>query len=282
MAHLVVGIDGSAGAARALRWTVDEAKRRNAEVIAVLAWDPVGQQPPDDAGRTATTVADATVAAADLGDDAALVTPRGALDDPARALAEAARDAELLVVGTRGLGGFKGLLLGSVSDRCLSLSPCPVVVVPDAEDDAERTPSGTIVVGVDASPGTRAALRWAMDEATLRRATVQAVHAWQVPFLGMEPIASAAMEPETFELAGLEVLEAALRDVAPDGTLAPPVERLLSSGAPATSLLHAARSADLVVVGGRPAHGLARLTVGSTARQVIHHSPCPVVVVPDD
>jgi nucleotide-binding universal stress UspA family protein len=184
-------------------------------------------------------------------------------------------------VGSRGLGGFKGLLLGSVSDRCLSLSTCPVVVVPTV--GAERTAStNRIVVGVDGSTGSRAALRWALDEGVVRKATVEVLHAWQVPFLGIEPIAASAIEPESFEQAGREVLDAALADVSPTGSPAPEVEQVLVSGPAPTALLAAATDADLVVLGGPPSTGLARLTVGSVARQVIHHAPCPVVVVPAD
>src|SRR5690606_24166109 len=139
---IVVGVDESDGAADALRWAVREADARGGTLTAVLAWgwmdphpregDPAFDPEFDEAaalGRTERIVADA------LGGE----VPEGirlkaisALAGPGLVLAAA--DADLLVVGARGLGGFKGLLVGSVSQHCLHHAPCPVVLVKPQDD----------------------------------------------------------------------------------------------------------------------------------------------------
>ena len=132
---VVVGVDGSDHAARALRWARAEADRRATELTAVLVWGLLDQRHIEaDASFDPNYGADNTRAAlehalrAALGDASA---ERSIVVNelPARGLVEASRMAELLVVGARGLGGFGDLLLGSVSHRCLTHSLCPTVVV---------------------------------------------------------------------------------------------------------------------------------------------------------
>ena len=100
----------------------------------------------------------------------------------AMVLTSASRTAELLVVGARGMGGFGELLLGSIGDQCIQYAHCPVVVVHGESDDpAFESASPRIVVGVDGSPGSVRALRWALDEARTLSASVDAVFAWHYP-----------------------------------------------------------------------------------------------------
>lgn len=136
MARIVVGIDGSDGSARALRWAVDEARLREAEVEAVHTYvHPVGAYPfmvpaEDDAALrdAAQRVIDDAVAAVPGAQE--VVTQRTVSSGGAAgALCETAAGADLMVVGARGLGGFRGLLLGSVSQQVVTHAPCPVVVV---------------------------------------------------------------------------------------------------------------------------------------------------------
>jgi len=142
--RIVVGVDGSTGAQGALEWAIDEARRRCAQVEAVSAWSyvPLGGYVPDaiylpqaeDELDAAThRVAGEAVAKA-LGDaDDVAVRIVVVRDTAAHALLQASEGAAMLVVGSRGLGGFRGLLLGSVSHRCVHHAPCPVVVVPNDE-----------------------------------------------------------------------------------------------------------------------------------------------------
>jgi nucleotide-binding universal stress UspA family protein len=147
MATIVVGVDGSDGAAEALRWALGEARLRGAEVRVVHAWsvplvllvpsaDAFGV--PEPAGsleevrtaleKGAKKVLDASLIGVKADD--IVIKRELAEGKAARVLIDAARDANLLVVGTRGLGGFTGLLLGSVSHQCTHHAPCPVVIVP--------------------------------------------------------------------------------------------------------------------------------------------------------
>jgi nucleotide-binding universal stress UspA family protein len=132
---VVAGVDGSPQSALALRWAADEAKLRGAVLRAVCVWSYLDQ--PGKAFDPGYGVDDARRllddAIAGLGPAAAGVeTERVTVNDlPARGLLDAARDADLVVVGARGMGGFRGLLLGSVSQQVAQHAPCPVVIVPE-------------------------------------------------------------------------------------------------------------------------------------------------------
>jgi nucleotide-binding universal stress UspA family protein len=145
MSGIVVGVDGSGSGKAALRFALGEATVRNAAVRAVTAWHlPVGAYgnalappPPNleeeletQARRTLEqAIADARAGGADVEVEAVV------REGPAsQVLLAEARDAELLVVGSRGLGGFRGLLLGSVSQQCAHHAPCPLVIVPHAPE----------------------------------------------------------------------------------------------------------------------------------------------------
>lgn len=138
MGKIVVGVDGSDGARAALHWALDEATVRGAELAVVAAWQSsavaglasVGAFPARDLiEQSARDRLDEVVAAEGLADrDDVTVTL--VESSPAPALLDAAADADLLVVGSRGHGGFAGMLLGSVSQHCVTHAPCPVVVVP--------------------------------------------------------------------------------------------------------------------------------------------------------
>jgi nucleotide-binding universal stress UspA family protein len=140
MSMIVVGVDGSDSAQAALRFALDEARLRGATVRAVAVWHlPVAAYggafvPPDPAVASELepaarrTLERSLAAAGDhTGVEVEPVVREGA---PARVLLEEADDADLLVVGSRGLGGFRGLLLGSVGQQCSHHAPCPVVIVP--------------------------------------------------------------------------------------------------------------------------------------------------------
>jgi nucleotide-binding universal stress UspA family protein len=137
MDRIVVGIDGSDHAARAVRWARDEARVHGATLEVVMAWhwgdqrhaDPNAAFDPAYNEESAAEALEAYLDAA-LGNDREGVEARAVLDLAARALLDAGEDADLLVVGSRGRGGFKGLLLGSVSQQLTTHAPCPVVVVP--------------------------------------------------------------------------------------------------------------------------------------------------------
>jgi len=143
MKRIVVGIDGSAESKQALRWAVAEAKLRGAALRVVHTWffpyiapgpgvDPVLLDADliETVRRLAEELVDGELA--ELGDTTSGVDIERAVVEgaPAPALLEAAEGADLLVVGSRGRGGFTGLLLGSVSQQCAHHAPCPLVIVP--------------------------------------------------------------------------------------------------------------------------------------------------------
>jgi nucleotide-binding universal stress UspA family protein len=142
--------------------------------------------------------------------------------------------------------------------------------------------NGLIVVGVDSSKGAKAALRFALDEAKLRRATLRVVHTWQFGYIGVSgiegfsPVVGADLGDlrRTAEVA----LDAVLHEVAP-GENGVVIERRVSEGAAATVLVDESRHADLLVVGSRGHGGFAGLLLGSVSQQCAHHAACPVVIV---
>ena len=138
MERIVVGVDGSESAREALQWAVDEARRRNASVEAVYAWHQpwvgyaeMGELNIDEFASEAQQVLDAAVDAVDAG--AVTVERKLVTGGAASALVAEAKGADLVVVGSRGRGGFAGLLLGSVSQQVAHHAPCPVVIIPPTE-----------------------------------------------------------------------------------------------------------------------------------------------------
>ena len=135
-----------------------------------------------------------------------------------------------------------------------------------------------IVVGVDGSDVALRALRWAADEARVRGATLEVVHAWELPSLVAPPFTGVSLEPGLFEDAGRSVLDAAVEAVGVDDGLK--IDPRLVRGGAARVILEAAEGADLVVIGSRGLGGFAGLLLGSVSHQVVHHATCPTVVVP--
>jgi len=278
---IVVGIDGSEHSRLAVKWAADEAKLRDsvlrivyagtAEPAAVPAWYSsapatmsAGQAVIDDAFALVTTRHASVVLETDLPDSS-----------PARALIRASAVADLVVVGARGHGGFKELLLGSVSQRTIQRAVCPVVVVrpvPDMINDAVAEPR--IVVGIDGSSRSDRALRWALREAELRSASVEAIFACVIaPMTGFMNSASAG-----YETAGRPIIEAAIAQAAewqPDVPFS--AVTLLDATVPA--LLAAGDGAGLLVVGSSGHSSHRHIVLGSVADQCTRHAGCAVAVV---
>lgn len=279
MEGIIVGVDESPYAQAALRWAASYATTTHEPITAVMAWGYIDQRhlepdapfDPEYSAADAAEVLDQLVTRA-LGEDHGVrcVAP---CDLPASALLEAAQGASLLVVGARGVGGFKGLLLGSVSRRVLQEATCPVGVVRDA---AER-PTGPIVVGLDGSEPSRRALQWAVDHARRTGRHLVAIHAWRPPST-TSALPLPWRDPDVLAERANRFLQQQLRLVDTSG-LAAPVEARAVGDRPAAALVEASCLASLVVVGARGSGRLTGLT-GSVSDQVSHHATCPVVVVP--
>jgi nucleotide-binding universal stress UspA family protein len=277
---IVVGVDGSEHSRLALKWAADEAKRRGSllrilyaqisEPKNVPAWYAPGSSDlspgeaiiDDAVGLVATRHPSVLTGGEVVGWPAALV------------LTSASRSAELIVVGARGLGGFEELLLGSVSDQCVQYAHCPVVVVhSDSDDLPYRAVEPRIVVGIDGSLGSTRALQWALEEARIRSASVEAVYAWQYP-----PVGAFVMGPtHGYEVVAHEVVDAATDHAE---RLAPevPFKAGACFNATVPALLDACRGADLLVVGSRGHGRFQDALVGSVAHQCARHARCAVVV----
>lgn len=286
MGRIVVGVDGSVAADRALRWAIDEAVLRDAEIELVLGYVLRGHVPPfsttdrELAERVMHDLVDRNADALRRVTWKTAVAPL--LGRPhADAVLEAADDADLVVVGSRGLGGFKELVVGSTSYRVAAHATAPVAVVRGGADSEPWACVG-IVVGVDGSRAAVRAVRWAVAEAVLRGVDVALVHGYFAPSAAL---LSGVATPEQIETERTRartqaetVLDAVLADVdVPEGVTVTPQ---VTAGTPAAAILSHTTAAHLTVVGTRGHGGIRRAVVGSTSHQVLHHAPGPVVVVP--
>jgi nucleotide-binding universal stress UspA family protein len=183
----------------------------------------------------------------------------------------------MLVMGSRGLGGFRGLLLGSVSTQVAAHSDCPVVVI--REDVTGNGPR--VVVGIDGSPESEAAVGFAFDMASRHGWSVLALHAWDIPSYDLIVLPNTPIPVPLSEVADDEVRLAAetlagFQADYPDVT----VEQRLVRAAPVQALLDASGEAAMVVVGTRGHGQIVGALLGSVSNGVLHRSQIPVAVVP--
>jgi len=179
------------------------------------------------------------------------------------------------VVGDRGLGGFTGLLVGSVAVELAAHAHCPVLVARGTVD-----PALPVLVGVDGSPANQPAIGYAFEQAALRRVPLVALHAWAHPVASgsgdMLPLVYDLDEVQAAEERVLSEALAGWSEKYPDVT----VERVVRHGSVRSTLIEASGRAQLVVVGARGRGGFAGLLLGSVSQAVLHHAACPVAVVP--
>jgi nucleotide-binding universal stress UspA family protein len=276
---IVVGVDGSGRSLRALIWAAHEAAlwRCSLRIVHVLPrWEfDVPPYPPgrwEEAGDRGRHIVAEAIAIArenypDLDLTAAL--PSGA---PASVFLAESEHAQVVVLGARGEGRIGDILLGSVSLQVVGHAASPVVVVDHITSGHRR-----IVVGADGSPNSTAALAYAFQEASLRHAQLQALHAWGMPYPPEPPV---LIDPDPKEVAEkhrrtLEEQLTPFRDEYPDVEV---VDELVHEK-PALALLRASDRADLLVVGSRGRGGFHGLAHGSVSHAILHYSACPVAVV---
>lgn len=287
---IVVGVDGSPSAIHAARWAAAEAARRGTSLVIAHSSPRVPVHSPQfavsaaefseavrDQARhwLATAKASATAVAPQVEISTELVT-----GGAAEQLVGRSASAELVVLGSRGLGGFTGLLVGSIAVAVSTHALCPVVVVREAQPQADRAEDAPIVVGVDGSAASDAALRFAFETAALRGAPVLAVRTWLdalVDATRLTVLVSASIE--AIEADERRLLAEQVADCAKDYP-GVPVRRMLSRDGSARVLVEQSASAQLVVVGTRGRGGFRGLLLGSTSQSLIHHAQCPVAVIP--
>jgi nucleotide-binding universal stress UspA family protein len=280
---VVVGVDGSDNSDAALRWAVDEARRRRAPLCVVHATD---QRHSETFVRANPVfLADERCAAEQVLGSAVgyararapELEVRSVLDvcTPAVALLRRAAAADLVVVGSRGRGGFGGLLLGSTSLQVAMHAPSPVVVLRPAEE--EQGPSGgRIVVGTDGSARSEEAVEFAFLQAQERGAGLTALRARQSP-----PIYVDVPSSERWEQAERQDRASLSQCLDPWRRRYPEVDVVEKSilGNPGAALVDESVGAELLVVGTRGRRGFSGLVLGSVSHACLHHAHCPVAVV---
>lgn len=283
--HIVVGVDGSQHADLALRWAVHEAEVRSAAVELLYGYSisphyaMFGTSDRDRVKAAMDEIVEHNKALLDRIKWTATTVP--VLADPAGALLEAGEDADLIVVGSRGVGGFHELFLGSTSYRVAAHAPTPVAVI-RGDELAVLERSGEIVVGVDPSRASARALWWALDEAERHALGVKVVHAYD---LFTDLALGSAMTTRQLEqfrqrahTDAIAVVDEALENVDVPGDVA--VQRVITGGSPAAVLLNQTGANDLLVVGTRGHGALGRMVFGSVSHQCLHHAIAPMIVVP--
>jgi nucleotide-binding universal stress UspA family protein len=285
---IVVGVDGSVSALHAVRWAAKEADRRNVplRLLHVSHLIPVRHPrqvapPPEyhaamlDQGRhwlnaaaeAARVVVPGITLSTDLRD--------GVVAD---VLVRESESAELVVLGSRGLGGFSALLVGSVAIALSAHGHCPVVVVRSGAVDQRAHEEGPVVVGVDGTELSDDAVAFAFEAATARGAPLVAVHAWS----DAEIAAAWAMLPGTVDRDYLQArAERVLAErIEPWRAKFPDlaVREVVVRDRPEHALLRHAAGAALVVVGSRGRGAFTGLGLGSVSQDMLHHAECPVAV----
>lgn len=291
--RVVVGYDGSDSAVVAVEWAALEAARRGVHLTVLHAADYAVIVP----GRLPTRPNPFEAAAMGVTDEGVELARKAAPDlevdgethvaRVAPALVEASKDAAVLVVGSRGHGELTGALLGSVAYAATAHADCPVVVV-RTDTAIGPGPERPVVVGVDAWPAARPALRFAADVASRTSAPLIVLSAYRAAYTGSgAPALYWALEVEgavQFErLVRQQAIEAsqAAAVEARNAYVALEVRPTVHEGRPARVLVDVARDAGLLVVGARNDSGLAGLRLGSITHAVLHDATCPVAVARD-
>ena len=270
MNELVVGVDGSDESRWALRWAASIAPAAGGDLSVIQAWSGGDPGQADETGaqvnQDLADLVEVTLGPAGAGLDVTCEARRGGA---VGVLLERVTPDSGLILGSRGRGGFAGLLLGSVSRQCIEHAPCPVMLI--RQEPVTPLPGATIVVGHDGSAGAHQALQWAIALAGATGATVVAAYAWQTGASEVRPRlherltsdASRSVEGWTqgvdFEVRPLDV-----------------------EGEPRQELIRLAErlNAALLVVGRRGSGGVRALRIGSVVSYLVTASPVPIAVIP--
>jgi nucleotide-binding universal stress UspA family protein len=285
---IVAGTDGSAESLRAVDWAAREAALRGAplRIVSAAALLPRMMSRADateeyeDVTDVLLKDRDRTLAAA--AERAAQTAPGLLIDTdqltgaPAQAITESGSGALMLVVGSRGRGAFTAMVLGSVSRYAASHASCPVVVLRDETSAAPRQ----VVIGIGDLDSCGDSLTFAFEEASLRQASLMAVHAWHTPQADISRAGESFTPPgphaaETEAARQLEGLLDSCRAKYPDV----PVSQDVVHGHPGRALVGLSARADLVVIGRRATHP-GRPGPGAVRHAVLNHAHGPVAVVP--
>jgi len=295
---VLVGLDGSENAEKAMWWAVDiaVASGRTLRLLTSYAL-PVIMGIGASAGYMPPVLSSEDVHEADVKHRALVESMKAKVvashpslvvetfleqGSPALALLKAAEDCSMIVLGTRGIGGAHALLMGSTSYAVAHRAKCPVALVPETSD---RTGTGKVIVGVDGSTNAMIAANWAADLASAVHRPLELVTAWHYPYAVMAPEMGPMSAPDIEELRlamlrDAKSLVGRVKDrIVAEHAVVPPIEVNLYEGSATDSLVDSSRPSDIVVVGSRSHSVLASVLLGSTALGVAHRSKGPVVIV---
>ncbi|MEU4669698.1 universal stress protein [Amycolatopsis sp. NPDC023774] len=285
---VLAGVDGSASARHAAVWAAEVAVRRGAVLRLVQAYVVPS---PEVSGVAVTAVREGFRSRAESGvaeaENAVLAKwPSARIE---RAVVDGGRvgvllrecaNAEVVVLGSRGLGGFTGLLIGSTAVSLAAHAPCPVVVVRGRRPDDPPPAAGPVLVGLDGSPDSNDALGYACEEAVARGTALAAVHTWN-EITPEGKLRAPGTRPQDVAATGRRRVDEQLapwREKFPDLT----IDVVVVQGRPVRTLLELGADARLVVVGSRGRGGFTGMLLGSTSQALLVHSACPVAVVRPD
>ncbi|MFZ1489991.1 MAG: universal stress protein, partial [Ilumatobacteraceae bacterium] len=275
----IVGVDGSDNARHAAEWAIDQAVGRDVRIVVLATWTlpivPMGAMSsmavlPDWSDLESELRRSTEALATKLSRDGVEVEARIAQGSAADVLIEASREADLLVVGARGLGRVTGLVLGSVSQRCVSHSVAPVAVI---AMEAPLGPARRILVGYDASANARTAAQWALGfaqpDAAITILDALGIAPWLAPDLVRErfPVEVEATEAE---------FRTHMGELDPDNR----ADHSFVIADARVALVDASTRADLVVLGARGRGRLAAMLLGSTTTWMLQSATRATVVVP--
>ena len=273
--RIIVGVSGNKTGDSALEWALEYAGAHHSEVELVHVvddrWSILSKS------LTGTALLDAEHEMrlrAEQGSEThttLLVHPAVVEGDPLQTLVDKAQGADLLVIGTHELSRFRGLIFSTRAAHIAALSPTSVAVIPTGR---ELTGTG-VVVGVDGSASSIAAVEFAAKEADRLQQPLKAVYAWRALTPWALEDEFEPQEPTDSDRLILSEAVAGLAEEYPDLSL----ELDLSPELPADALLEASAGARLLVVGTHGRHGVAKLWLGSVSHELILAMPCPVVVI---
>ncbi|MFD5257551.1 universal stress protein [Streptomyces bobili] len=297
---VVAGIDGSSESRAAAEWAAREAKLRGLPLTLVHVWQPVPEpmaQAPLLGAETqqhwSERIPREMAEGLRLRHPGVEITQRQLTGTPADVLAEAAKDAELLVLGSRALSGLGGFLVGSVGLSVVAHTDIPVILVRAGEQAADEhvmdpagipsaaAPYRPVVLGLDVEKPDDSVLAFAFEEAARRDTALHVVHAWTLaPYY----VYSLPAAPEIGAELGRQEAAALAGLLRPWRAKYPDVEvvEISRTGTAADRVLDASREASLVVVGRRIRRSPFGTHIGPVAHAVLHHSTAPVAVVAHD
>ncbi|MDW8803777.1 universal stress protein [Streptomyces scabiei] len=297
---VTVGLDGSRESLAAAEWAAREAKLRELPLRLVNVWEPVPEpmaQAPllgaETQAHWSERIPREAAAGLRLRHPDVEITVEQLMGRASEVLVAAAKDSELLVLGSRGLTGLGGFLVGSVGQAVVAHAETPVVLVrawAQAADEHEMDPAGIpsaatgfrpVVLGLDTDRPDDAVITFAFEEATRRQTSLRVVHGWSLPphFVSSLPAA-----PEIGVELGRQDAAALAAVLRPWQEKFPHVDVVEESrpGSPANHLVDASREASLVVVGRRIRRRPFGIHIGSVTHAVLHHATAPVAVVAHD